>query len=44
MKEDPKLIDKLAKERAAINKKFGVTTESRFKKLNRIGSRWSRFS
>lgn len=43
MKEDPKLLDKLAKERAAINKKFGVTTESRFKKLNRIGNRWSRF-
>lgn len=44
MKADPKLLDKLAKERAAINKKYGVTTENRFKKLNRIGSRWSRFS
>jgi len=43
MQEDPKLINKLVKERAAINKKFGVTTESRFKQLNRIGSRWSRF-
>ena len=43
MKEDPKPLDKLAKEKAAINKKFGVTTESRFKKLNRIGNRWSRF-
>lgn len=43
MKADPKLIDKLPKEKEAINKKYGVTSESRFKKLNRIGNRWSRF-